>query len=143
MAGGGRLPWEPVREPAATPEPVPQPTLEELARIAGGGRLPWEPVRESAAVPEPILGKEDSPGKIHQRVKRAAEALQAIVLRLQEMDHQACLLAEQEGPSEEGPTQDQSTLSCAGADQAGLIAEGDVSRPEYGLPVVRLRRCPH
>ena len=98
---------------------------------------------ESAAMPEPIPGQGDSPDEMHQRVEQAAGALQAIVLRLQEMDHQVCLLAEQEGPREEGPPQDQSTPGRDGADQAGLIAEGDVSRPEYGLPVVRLRRCPH
>ena len=60
-------------------------------------------MRESAATPEPIPGPEDSSDELHQRVERATGALQAIVLRLQEMDHQVCLLAEQEGPKEAGP----------------------------------------
>ena len=95
------------------------------------------------AGPELIPGKERSPGEIRQRVERASEALQAIVLRLQDMDHQVCLLAEQEEPSEEGLTQDQAARGRANADQAGLIAEGDVPRPKYGLPIARLRICPH
>ena len=119
-------------ELSAVPEPVPQLPPARLTRVRG-------PATGSTSNP----GEEGSAGEIRQRVERATEALQAIVLRLQEMDHQVCLLSEQEGPSEEGLTQDQSTLGRAGADQAGLIAEGDVSRPEYGLPVVRLRGCPH
>ena len=125
-------PWASNNELTAVPEPVPKPPPEELARVRG-------PVTGSALSP----GKEGSPGKIYQRVERVSEALQAIALRLQDMDHQVLLLAEQREPSGEELNQDPAAPDQALTDQAGLIAAGDVPRPKYGLPIARLRICPH
>ena len=116
-------------------EPVPQLRPGELVRIRG-----------PATCSAPNQGEEEDVGELHQRVERVAEALQAAALRLQAMDHHVLMLARQVEPSGEEQNQDLTAPERTLTDQAGLIAEGDVSSPDCGncgLPAARLRLCPH
>ena len=102
-------------------------------------------IRGPAACSAPDQG-EDNEEELHQQVERVAEALQAAALRLQAMDHHVLMLARQVEPSGEEQNQDLAAPEQTLADQAGLIAEGDVPSPNCGncgLPAARLRLCPH
>ena len=115
-------------------EPVPQLYPVTLARLRG-----------PATCSAPHQGENDKE-ELHQRFEEVTEALQAAAERLQAMDHQYEMLARQVGPSRKEQDPDQAAPEQTPTDQAGLIAEGDVSSPDCsccGLPIARPRPCPH
>ena len=147
----GHLPYEPVpvaelarfaarqslpqiAKVSATPEPAPRLQPVIFARLRGP---------RTCLAPPP--GEKDEEG-LHQRFEEVTEALHEAAERLRAMDHKYEMLARQKEPSGERQDPDQAAPDQTPADQAGLIAEGDVPSPDCsccGLPIARSRPCPH
>ena len=93
----------------------------------------------------PPPGEKNNEG-LRQRFEKLTEAMREAADRMRAMDHKYEMLARQRELSRNGEDPDQAAPDQTPADQAGLIAEGDVPSSDCsccGLPIARSRPCPH
>ena len=101
----------------------------------------------ACVVPQPLPPFPAPPGEeggeeLRQRVEELAENMRRMRAAIRSYE----MLAKQLKPGREGEGLDQAAPDQTPADQAGLIAEGDVPSPECsccGLPIAESRPCPH
>ena len=95
-----------------------QPAQENKARLAGNEPPTGGPLGRAGPGPRsisaPVLELYADKTDLRERIERAGAALQAIRMQIRKMDN-----------------------------QAELTAEGDVPKPGYAVPGLRLRGCPH
>ena len=125
------------------------PQLAGLSAPPGLGPHPWPVtfarIRGPRTCHAPPPGEKNNEG-LRQRFEKLTEAMREAADRMRAMDHKYEMLARQRELSGNGEDPDQAAPDQTPADQAGLIAEGDVPSPECsccGLPIAGSRPCPH